>query len=94
LKVAGRGTVIDRGAHGKALAEPIIRRRGYSDIFDWPDKSVKALGNRLKLVDELHHDNGTMFARNKQHPAGANHKPDFQLHTTDGKVWCVEIMTL
>jgi len=82
---------VNKDAIAKALAESIRRQRGYADFFDWSDKSLKEWGIAQSFVEELHRDCGPIIAAGKQHPGGANYAPDFQLDTTSGEVWGIEI---
>lgn len=85
---------MDKNEVGKTVAESIEKTRGYADFFDWPDKSAKERGIAQTFVEELERTHGSTFKFGKQHPGGANHAPDFQLNTTKGEIWGVEITEL
>jgi hypothetical protein len=79
---------------GKILAESSGKQRGYADFFDWPDKSVKEWGIAQNFLEELERDSGPKIVSGKQHPAGQNHAPDWQVTTDIGEIWGVEITEL
>jgi hypothetical protein len=85
---------MDWGEIGRIMSESAARARGYADFFDWPDKSVKEWGVAQTFVKELKRVKGINVRSGKQHPAGANHPPDFQVIIETGELWGVEITEL